>query len=512
MAEAQFGFGSGVGGKKSSPECADFLPCRVDKFSIIEGLKALRRKGPTHLEAIMGHASQTRRPGTGLTQKSRHAARRSIVTYLPLGSIVPDPNNPRLHTSSQINLIAGSMEAYGFNAPILLDRANRIVAGHGRFEAAKRLNLAEAPVIRLEHLSEQQAKAYMLADNKLTDRSTWDDRKLAIALKELSDIALDFEIEATGFEPPEIDLRIQSLQPPDESTDSADEFEVQDGPPVSRLDDLWTLGPHRLFCGNALDSHAYGALLGGERAAATFTDPPYNVRVKGHAGGKGARKHREFPMAAGELTEEAFRRFLADAFAMMVPHSADGATFFACMDWRHLPEITGAIQAVGCELLNLCVWVKPNGGMGSLYRSRHELVFVFGKRDATRINNVELGKHGRNRTNVWNYPGMNSFPRRGRTRGLDLHPTLKPLAMVADAILDVTQRGDIVLDPFCGSGTTILAAERTGRRGYAIELDPVHVDTALGRWERMTKQAAVHANGKTFAEMRAERRREDGRA
>jgi len=444
-------------------------------------------------------------------RKTPPAALRSVVAYLPLGSIVSDPNNPRLHCSAQINAIARSIEAFGFNAPILVDKANRVVAGHGRLEAAKRLELAEAPVIRLEHLSEQQAKAYMLADNKLTDRSTWDDHKVAIVLKELSDIALDFEIEATGFELPEIDLRIQSLEPPDESTDSADEFETLEGPPVSRPDDLWTLGRHRLLCGNALDSRAYDALLAGEKAAAVFTDPPYNVRVKGHVSGKGARKHREFLMAAGELTEDAFCRFLLDAFDLMVSHSVDGATFFACMDWRHVLEIVSAIRALGYMLLNLCVWVKTNGGMGSLYRSRHELVFVFGKRDATRVNNVQLGKHGRNRTNVWNYPGMNSFARRGRTRGLDLHPTVKPIAMVSDAILDVTQRGDIVLDPFCGSGTTILAAERTGRRGYAIDLDPGHVDTAIARWERMTKQTAVHANGKTFEEMRAERRHEDGR-
>jgi DNA modification methylase len=228
--------------------------------------------------------------------------------------------------------------------------------------------------------------------------------------------------------------------------------------------------------------------------------------------GKGAKKHREFPMAAGELTEDEFCRFLLNAFDLMVSHSVDGATLFACMDWRHQLEIASAIRALGCELLNLCVWVKTNGGMGSLYRSRHELVFVFGKRGGARVNNVQLGKHGRNRTNVWNYPGMNSFARRGRTRGLDLHPTVKPIAMVSDAMLDVTQRGDIVLDPFCGSGTTILAAERTGRRGYAIELDCGHVYTAIARWQRMTKQTAVHASGKTFEEMRIERRRkEDGR-
>jgi DNA modification methylase len=436
--------------------------------------------------------------------------RRSVVEYVPLASILPNPINPRKHSRQQIEAIAHSIEAFGFNAPILVDGENRVVAGHARLEAARLLGLQEVPVFRLDHLTEAQAKAYMLADNKLTDHSDWDDGKVAIVLKELSDIALNFEIEATGFEAPEIDLRIQSLESHDESTDSADDFETADGPAVSRLDDLWTLGSHRLLCGSALDSHAYGTLFAGEKAAAAFADPPYNVRVKGHVSGKGARKHREFPMAAGELTEDAFCRFLQDAFNLMVSHSVEGATFFACMDWRHVFEMVTAIRALGCAPLNLCVWVKTNGGMGSLYRSRHELVFVFGRRGATRVNNVQLGRHGRNRTNVWNYPGMNSFARRGRTRGLDLHPTVKPITMVSDAILDVTQHGDIVLDPFCGSGTTILAAERTGRRGYAIELDPGHVDTAIARWERMTKQTAVHASGKTFEEMRAERRSEDG--
>jgi DNA modification methylase len=446
-----------------------------------------------------------RQPSTRV-QKSLQAPRHTNVAYLPVGSIVPDPSNPRKHSLKQIRAIANSIEAFGFNAPILVNKANRIVAGHGRLEAGRLLGLAEVPVIRLEHLSEQQAKAYMLADNKLTDRSSWDDRKVAIVLKELSDITLDFEIEATGFEAPEIDLRIQSLVPPDESTDSAHEFEVTQGPPVSRPDDLWTLGNHRLLCGNALDPQAYDALLAGEKAAAVFTGPPDSVRVKDHVSGKGAREHREIPVAVEERTEDEFCKFLVEAFSFMVSHSVEGATFFACMDWRHILEIVSAIRALGRELIDLCVWVKTSGGMGSLYRSRHELVFVFGKRDTTRVNSVQLGKDGPNRTNVWNYP----LARRGRTRGLDLHPTVKPIAMVRDAILDVTQRGDIVLDPFCGSGTSILAAERTGRRGYAIELDPGHVDTAIERWQRMTKQTAVHASGKTFEEMRGARRREDG--
>jgi DNA modification methylase len=434
---------------------------------------------------------------------------RSVVIYLPIDSLFPEPSNPRKHAREQIGAIARSIKTFGFTAPILVDKGNRVVAGHGRLEAAKLLKLAEAPVIRLEHLSDQQAKAYMLADNKLTDRSSWDDRQVAIVLKELSEIALDFEIEATGFEPPEIDFRIQTLEPP-ETADAADEFEISEGPPASRSGDLWILGPHRLLCGSALEAHAYDVLLDGAKAAAVFTDPPYNVRVNGHVSGKGLKTHREFAMAAGEMTEDEFTQFLNGAFSLMTAHSADGATFYACMDWRHILEIVKAIQALDCELLNLCVWVKTNGGMGSLYRSRHELVFVFAKRGAKRVNNVQLGRYGRNRTNVWNYPGMNSFARSDRTRGLDFHPTVKPITMVSDAILDVTQRGDVVLDPFCGSGTTILSAERTGRRGYAIELDPGHVDTAVSRWERMTEQAAIHSSGKTFEEIRAERRGEDG--
>jgi DNA modification methylase len=400
--------------------------------------------------------------------------------------------------------IAKSIETFGFNAPILVDKANHIVAGHGRFEAAKLLGLVQVPVVRLEHLNEQQATAYTLADNKLTDRSVWDDRQLAIALKELANIALDFDLEATGFEAPEIDLRIQSLDPPEESAGD-DDFEVPEGEPVSRPGDLWHLGRNRLLCANALETGSYETLLVGERASAVFTDPPYNVPIDGHVTGNGGRKYREFPMASGEMTFEEFCQFLRQAFEPMAAHSAENATFYACMDWRHTEEIAHAIRAIGCELLNLCVWVKPNAGMGSLYRSRHELVFVFAQKGTRRRNNVQLGRFGRSRTNVWNYPGMNSFARRGQVRGLDLHPTVKPLAMVSDAIFDVTARDDIVLDPFCGSGTTIIAAERTGRRGYGLELDPIYVDTAIARWQRMTKKTAVHASGRSFEEIRQER-------
>jgi hypothetical protein len=295
------------------------------------------------------------------SQKGLVGSQKNAFSYVAVDTLAANPLNPRLHNHQQVVAIARSIETFGFNAPILVDSKNRVVAGHGRLEAAKWLKLESVPVIRLAHLTEAQAKAYMLADNKLTDRSSWDDRRVAIVLKELSEIALDFDIEATGFEPPEIDLRIQSLGPPD-ATDAADEFEAPEGPTVSQPGDLWVLDRHRLFCGSALDSHAYGALLGAEKAAAVFTDPPYNVPVRG-VSGKGAKRHREFPMASGEMTEDEFGRFLEEAFSLMISHSVDGATFFACMDWRHVYQIIGAIRVLNCELLNVCVWVKTNGGM-----------------------------------------------------------------------------------------------------------------------------------------------------
>jgi DNA modification methylase len=423
---------------------------------------------------------------------------------LPIMELNPDPSNPRKHGREQIRAIARSIAAFGFNAPILIDRNKQIVAGHGRYEAAKLNRCAEVPVVWLEHLTETQARAYMLADNKLTDRSTWDDDALAVRLKELSELVLDFDIEDIGFEFPEIDFRIQSLDAVDDA-DLADEFQLSPGFAVSLPGDLWLMGDHRLYCGSALEATAYDVLLKGAKAAAVFTDPPYNVKIDGHVCGSGAIKHREFAMASGEMTSQKFERFLADALRLMGAYTDPGAVIYACMDWRHMAEMLAAGRAAHLDILNLCVWVKSNGGMGSLYRSRHELIFVFRNGKEQHRNNVQLGRFGRNRTNVWNYAGANSFPRKGRKRTIELHPTVKPIALVSDALLDVTKQADIVIDPFCGSGATIIAAERTGRLGYGIEIDPLYVDTTIARWERMTGRQARHASGKTFAEFKADR-------
>jgi DNA modification methylase len=421
-----------------------------------------------------------------------------------IGELKANPNNPRKHSRQQVRAIATSIDAFGFNAPILIDRDNRIVAGHGRFEAAKLLGYSHVPAISLEHLDPQQARAYMLADNKLTDRSTWDDGKLAIHLKELSELVLDFEIEATGFELPEIDLRIQSLDGSD--IDAADEFDPVAGPATSQAGDLWILGDHRLYCGSALETGSYEKLLQSEKAAAVFADPPYNVRIDGHVTGNGTIRHREFAMASGEMSESEFTRFLASTSQLLRDNSAKGALLYICMDWRHMKEVQLAGETAGFELINLCVWVKTNGGMGSFYRSQHELVFVFRNGSEQHRNQVQLGKHGRNRCNVWHYSGANSFARKGQENRLELHPTVKPTALVADAILDCTKQGDVVLDPFLGSGTTLLAAERTRRRCYGIELDPLYVDTAIERWERITGQRASHVSGVTYQELRKIRR------
>lgn len=428
-----------------------------------------------------------------------------VLTYRAISELKPDPQNPRKHSRGQIRAIARCITTFGFNAPILVDKRGKIVVGHGRLEGAKMAGLDRVPVIALDDLSDAQARAYLLADNKLSDRSDWDEELLAQHLKELSEIACGFDLEDTGFQIPEIDLLIQGLEE-DEEADRADDFTSQPGPAVSAQGDLWLLGDHRLLCGNALDAACYNTLLGENKAGGVFTDVPYNVPIKGHASGLGKIQHREFAMASGEMTETEFAKFLCQAYGHCKAWAKPGALIYAAIDWRHLAEMEVARCANDLELINLCVWVKSNGGMGSFYRSRHELIFVFRNGHEPHRNNVQLGRFGRNRTNVWHYAGATSFSNRKGQDDWDLHPTVKPVRLVSDAILDSTKRNDIVLDPFVGSGTTILAADRTGRRAYAMELDPLYVDTSIFRWQKLTGKEARLSTGATFSEIAVERR------
>ncbi|MBA4172093.1 MAG: DNA methylase N-4, partial [Hyphomicrobium sp.] len=425
------------------------------------------------------------------------------ITNLPVTGLRPYPGNARTHSAKQITEIATSIKAFGFNNPVLVDKDGTIIAGHGRVAAAKKLGLEVVPCVRLEHLGEAEKRAYILADNKLAEKAGWDRDILAIELQHLADLDLDFDITATGFEMAEIDLLLSDADA--DQADPADAVpEVAVGPAVTQPGDVWQIGRHRLICGDSTMSETYARLLAGERAQMIFTDPPYNVKIDGHVSGLGATKHREFAMASGEMSEAEFTRFLKDVFANLAGHAVDGAIHFVCMDWRHVGEVLAAATPVYSELKNICVWAKTNGGMGSLYRSQHELVFVLKSGRAPHINNVELGRHGRYRTNVWQYAGANAFSAT-RDGDLAMHPTVKPVALVADAILDCSRRKGIVLDAFAGSGTTLVAAERTGRRGYGIELDPLYCDVIVRRLATVAGLEAVHAvSGRTFSDLAAE--------
>ena len=435
---------------------------------------------------------------------SPDARRAGAVEHLAVSAITPDPLNPRTHSKRQIQQIAKSIQTFGFNVPVLVDASGKLIAGHGRLAACQLLGWREVPSIRLEHLTPSQARAFMIADNRLTEIATWDDALLAESLKALSLAEIDFCLEVTGFDMGEIDLRIEGGLASNDS-DPADALPAMPASAVTEAGDLWLLGKHRLLCADSLQASSYERLMAGARASMVFEDPPYNVPIQGHVGGKGAIRHREFAMASGELTREEFTAFLTTAFGHAARHSKAGALHFVCMDFRHMKEILAAGSAVYSELKNLCIWVKNVGGMGSLYRSRHELVFVFKSGTAPHTNNVELGRHGRYRTNVWEYASIASSRRSGDEGDLlALHPTVKPVRLVADAVLDCSKRGEIVLDAFLGSGSTLIAAQRVGRICYGMEIDPLYVDTAIVRWQADSGGDAVHAeSGETFARRRA---------
>ena len=421
------------------------------------------------------------------------------IEHLPPSELKPYARNARTHSPKQIAQIAASIRTFRFNNPVLIDKNNVIIAGHGRVEAAKLLGLDTVPVIRLEHLSEAEKRAYILADNRLAEKAGWDAEILAIELQNLIELDLDFDVAVTGFDMPEIDVLISGLDATSQTPDPADAVPEVTGPAITRPGDRWQIGPHRLICADATSPESYQLLLDGERAQMVFTDPPYNVKIDGHVSGLGDVRHREFAMAAGEMSESQFTSFLRTTFANLVDVAADGAIHFIAMDWRHMVEVLEAGRGTFSELKNLCVWSKTNGGMGSLYRSQHELFFVFKSGSAPHINNVELGKHGRYRTNLWSYPGANSFSAT-RDDDLAMHPTVKPVALVMDAILDCSLRKDVILDAFAGSGTTLVAAHKTGRRGYGIELDPLYCDVIVRRMAKITKlEAVLRDTGQTFA-------------
>jgi DNA modification methylase len=426
------------------------------------------------------------------------------IKYKDPRKLKPRLKNPRTHTPRQIKQIAASISEFGFINPVLIDASDGIVAGHARVAAATSLGMTDVPTVRVDNLSPTQIRAYVIADNRLAEKAGWDPTLLALELQELS-VQPNFDVTVTGFEMGEIDLVIG--QASESEPDEADVIPEIDRslPAVSRPGDCWQIGDHFLLCGDALKPESYEQLLGGKRAQMVFTDPPYNVRIAGNVSGLGKARHREFAMASGEMSQREFTNFLRRALTHLVEHSIDGSIHFICMDWRHIRELTDAAGDAYSELKNICVWSKSNAGMGSLYRSAHEFIFVYKNGRAKHINNVELGRFGRSRTNVWEYAGMSSFGK-DREESLAGHPTPKPLSLVGDAILDCSKRGGIVLDAFAGSGTTLLASEKTGRQGYGIELDPHYCDLIIKRFEEVYGLGAIHADSDlSFERVRAER-------
>jgi len=418
--------------------------------------------------------------------------------------------NAKLHNEKQVKQIAESIKEFGFNNPILIDEVGEIIAGHGRLMAARELGLETVPVIRLSHLSAAQKRLYRIADNKIAENGGWNTDLLKLEISELETIVgdLDLDLSITGFESLDLDVmfhaddKSQKEKKADEKANTVP-F-ISDDEIVTKPGDIWLLGQHKIICGNSLESETFEKLMGDARADMCLQDPPYNVKISGHVCGNGAVQHKEFLMASGEMSQDEFTQFLRKNFELCKQFSRAVSLNYNFMDWRHIREICDAGHAVFSDFINMCVWQKHNGGMGSLYRSQHELCFIFRNGKESHINNVELGKNGRYRTNVWSYAGVTSPANKG---DLKMHPTVKPVEMLKDAILDVTSRGDVVLDSFLGSGSTLVAAHQSKRICYGIELDPLYIDTTIRRFQTLFKIDAVHeASGKTYSELLNEKR------
>ena len=424
-------------------------------------------------------------------------ARNLTPRLVPVEKCKPLGRETRNHSPQQLGKLAASLERFGFVLPILTDAKQRVVAGWGLVLAAKKLGLNAVPAVYVTDLPESDLRLLRLALNRISDDASWDREVLPLEFAEILELAPQIDLEASGFEMAEIDILLDG-----NGIDEEDCLPPIDAavPPGTRVGDLWVLADHLVHCGDALHAEAYSRVLGTDRADMVFADPPYNVPIAGHASGLGTTKHADFAMASGELSADEYRSFLGTALGHAASCSSNGAIHYICTDWRHIPELLAAGAKVYGDPLNVCVWNKSNAGMGSFYRSKHELIFVFKVGKGPHINNIALGRYGRHRTNVWDYVSQNALNGTSKSK-LALHPTVKPVAMIADAMRDCSNRGGLILDPFGGAGTTLIAAERTSRRARVIELDPKFVDIAIERWQRLTGGTAVHAEtGQPFAQ------------
>lgn len=428
------------------------------------------------------------------------------VELRPLSALRPANRTPRRHSERQIAQIAGSIRQFGFLNPVLVNAGGQIIAGHGRVAAARTIGMDEVPVLCIAHLTPEELRAYALADNRIAENAAWDAEDLRAEIDELLSIEVGFDIELTGFTTGEIEVILDGRSAGDLAADAVPSLDRRLATGVEP-GDLWLLGNHRLLCASSLDAASFGAVMGEDQARMVFSDPPYNVPVDGHVGGLGKIRHKEFAMASGEMSGGEFTAFLQTVFGHAAQCSMDGAIHYQCMDWRHMREMLDAGEAIYDRLVNMCIWAKDNGGMGSFYRSRHELVFVWKVGTAPHLNTVELGRNGRYRTNVWEYRGATKT---GANSELALHPTVKPVAMIIDAIKDTSKRGEIVLDPFGGSGSTLIAAEKAKRKARLIEIEPKYCAITIRRWQELTgRKALLSSTGEAFDEVHARRHQEE---
>jgi hypothetical protein len=412
-------------------------------------------------------------------------ARNLNPKLVPVSTLKPLGRETRKHPPAQIRKLAESLDRFGFVLPILVDGENRVVAGWGLVLAARKLGVTEVPVVIVSDLDEADLRLLRLALNRLGEDSSWDVDALKLEFCDVLEISNNIDLSMSGFEMGEIDVALGGAIDEEDALPVVNEVD----PPVTKSGDLWRLGDHGLLCANALMAESYERLMGQERAQMSFTDPPWNIAIEDNVSGLGAVKHKDFAMACGEMTPAEFEAFLKASLGRAAAYSEDGALHYVCMHWSKMKEMLSTADGVYDDLLNLCVWNKTNAGMGSLYRSTHELIFIFRNGKGRHVNNVALGRFGRHRSNVWDYPGQNTFNGTAKSK-LKLHPTAKPVALVADAIRDASHRGALILDPFGGAGSTLIAAEKTGRRARLIELEPRYVDATIKRWEALTGRHA----------------------
>lgn len=433
--------------------------------------------------------------------RSNYDAIRVHIEHVALQRVSPAARPLKKHRNQYIAKLAAGISRFGFLVPMLVDEEYRLVSGHARLAAAQLNKLEQVPVVRIDHLTEEQRRILAIFENKIAQESEFDEEALNLEFEELRLTEPELELTDSGFAIGEIDVlagrtRTKALDDLDYVAE-----EPPERPPITRPGDEWLCGRHHIICADSTDPEVIAQLAAGAKFRQLIADCPYNLPTRAFSS---SGRFGNFQMAAGEMDRTEFIAFLGRFLAAAIPQLLDGALLYTFMDAKHIGELLAAAEGAGLDYKQLLVWVKGSAGLGSFYRSGHELIGVFKYGQAPSQNNIQLGRYGRNRSNVLSYPGVMGTA--SGKRALTLHPTVKNIAMIADLILDASSPGDNILDSFGGSGTTMIAAEKTDRTAYLCELSPAFVDVTVERFNALGgEQARLKSTGQTFEEVRAER-------